>query len=223
MPENKDLRAAARAQLKGKWLKPVLVCLIYFAIVAIISSFAVNTDENYGRIGLINLISFLVSAPLSIGLMYYFLKFSRNEEPEVSALFDGFKSYISCLGLTLWVGLWTVLWSLLLIIPGIVKSFGYMMSYFIFADNRQIGIRNALNLSKKISYGYRGKLFLLYLSFIGWAILATIPLFIGWLWLMPYMYVSLANFYEELKKKSIEDGLCTPEDFQQGIIEASNY
>jgi uncharacterized membrane protein len=43
-------------------------------------------------------------------------------------------------------------------------------------------------------------LFCLYLSFIGWGFLCLFSFGIGYLWLSPYMTLSLANFYEELKK-----------------------
>ena len=53
--------------------------------------------------------------------------------------------------------------------------------------------------------GHRGDLFLLELSFIGWAILAVFTLGIGCLWLLPYMQVAKVCFYEEIigKKESV--------------------
>ncbi|MGG3971250.1 DUF975 family protein, partial [Geobacillus stearothermophilus] len=37
----------------------------------------------------------------------------------------------------------------------------------------------------------------LYLSFLGWGILSLLTLGIGLLWLIPYVYTSLAAFYDE--------------------------
>jgi uncharacterized membrane protein len=48
--------------------------------------------------------------------------------------------------------------------------------------------------------GNKGKLFGLYLSFIGWGILCILTLGIGFLWLYPYVSLSLANFYEDIKQ-----------------------
>ncbi|MBT3275603.1 MAG: DUF975 family protein, partial [Spirochaetales bacterium] len=56
-----------------------------------------------------------------------------------------------------------------------------------------------LNRSKELMQGYKGKLFGLYFSFIGWAILCMFTLGIGYLWLFPYMKASEANFYEDMK------------------------
>ena len=47
--------------------------------------------------------------------------------------------------------------------------------------------------------GYKGKLFCLDLSFIGWYILGALCLGVGVLFVMPYHETARANFYEALK------------------------
>ena len=49
--------------------------------------------------------------------------------------------------------------------------------------------------------GHKMKMFLLDLSFIGWAILCCFTLGIGFLFLAPYVEASHAAFYEDLKKE----------------------
>ena len=39
-------------------------------------------------------------------------------------------------------------------------------------------------------------------TIIGWAILAVIPFYIGFFWLIPYIQVALICFYEDLVNKS---------------------
>ena len=107
------------------------------------------------------------------------------------------------MALYLWSALWIFLWSLLLIIPGIIKAISYSMSFYILAENQQIGVREALNISKRITMGYKGRIFMLWLSFIGWAILACVTFGIGFLWLMPYIQITFANLYKELKAEAI--------------------
>ena len=51
--------------------------------------------------------------------------------------------------------------------------------------------------------GYKMKLFVLYLVFLLLAILCVLTLFIGFLWLMPFMNVTLAKFYEEIKDNPV--------------------
>ena len=50
--------------------------------------------------------------------------------------------------------------------------------------------------------GKRGKLFCLQFSFIGWAILATLTLGIGFLWLIPYIQFATISFYKSLTSDS---------------------
>ena len=51
-------------------------------------------------------------------------------------------------------------------------------------------------------YGYKWNYFLLALIFIGWGILSIFTLGIGLLWLIPYIQVTMAKFYDELKTSS---------------------
>ncbi len=95
--------------------------------------------------------------------------------------------------------LYVVLWSLLLIIPGIIAAYGYSMVFFILADDSSIGIREALQKSKTMMMGHRWKYFCLGWRFFGWTLLCFLSLGIGFLWLFPYIQISGAKFYEDLK------------------------
>ena len=53
--------------------------------------------------------------------------------------------------------------------------------------------------------GHRGKYILLQLSFIGWIILSVFTLYIGMLWIFPYMQISMICFYEALKENKVEE------------------
>ena len=68
---------------------------------------------------------------------------------------------------------------------------------------------DAINQSKEMMNGHKSKLFLLWLSFIGWAILASIPFGIGFLWLTPYIQTSMANFYDDLKNAAEQASFST--------------
>lgn len=88
------------------------------------------------------------------------------------------------------------------IVYAIVKGLLYSLSYYIAYDKKEISTKEAVNESAGLMKGNRGNLFVLELSFIGWAILATLTLGIGYLWLIPYMQVALVCFYEELINKN---------------------
>ena len=77
------------------------------------------------------------------------------------------------------------------------------MTPFILKDYPELSANQAINLSMKMMEGRKFDLFYLYLSFIGWGILALFTLGIGYLWLMPYMYTSTAAFYQNVKEEYI--------------------
>ena len=78
-------------------------------------------------------------------------------------------------------------------------SLSYSQAYYLLADNPDMGAMEATGRSKKIMAGNRWKLFCLGCRFIGWGLLCVPTLFIGLLWLSPYMWVSFAKFYDDLR------------------------
>lgn len=82
-----------------------------------------------------------------------------------------------------------------------VRNLSYSLMPYIAYDNPNMNSLEVVNESERMMKGNRGKIFLLSLSFIGWAILAVFTLGIGYLWLMPYMMVAEVCFYEHLLGK----------------------
>ncbi len=78
-------------------------------------------------------------------------------------------------------------------------SLSYSQAYYLLADNPDMGAMEATGRSKKIMAGNRWKLFCLECRFFGWGLLCVLTLFIGSLWLSPYMWVSFAKFYDDLR------------------------
>lgn len=86
-----------------------------------------------------------------------------------------------------------------------ITSLYYSVVYFVAFDNEAMEAKDVVEESKKLMTGNRGKYVLLQLSFIGWAILSIFTLYIGFLWLVPYMQVAMVCFYEALKDKNKEE------------------
>lgn len=79
-----------------------------------------------------------------------------------------------------------------------------LMANYILADHPEMTAREALNESKRITTGHKGELFVLYLSFLGWQILAPFTLGILYIWLLPYMQAAFANFYRSITAQTME-------------------
>ena len=186
LKDNHELRSEARELLSGNWTGPLLSCLLYSVITGAASSAA--------GIG-----ALIIGGPMELGLAAYFLRVKREKSAQIEVLFQGFRTFESSLVLYIIRTVFVVLWSLLFIIPGIVAAMRYSMAFYILHDNPEMSGMAALNKSKEIMEGNKGKLFGLYFSFIGWAILCIFTLGIGYLWLIPYIKASEANFYEDLK------------------------
>ena len=80
------------------------------------------------------------------------------------------------------------------------RSFLYILSHYIAYDKPELSSKECVKKSEELMKGNRGSYLLLELSFIGWAILAVLPLGIGTLWLTPYMAIAEVCFYERLSK-----------------------
>ncbi len=104
------------------------------------------------------------------------------------------------------------LWTLLLIIPGIIKSYAYRMVPYILADNPSIGVREAIALSNEMTMGHKFDMFVLDLSFIGWYLLGALALGIGVIFVMPYENATNAELYLVLRKNALESNMCSRED-----------
>ena len=191
--ENSILMKRARESLVGKWGLAVGTMFVYSLIV-----FAVQSIPKAGPV-----LGLLIGGPMALGLVIFSLSLSRNQNPKFEQIFEGFKRFGTALGTQLLVTLYTLLWTLLLIIPGIIAALSYSMTFYIMADNNSVGIRESIRMSKKMMMGYKWKLFCLGLRFIGWVLLCILTLGIGFLWLIPYMQISTAKFYDDIKTPEI--------------------
>lgn len=186
LESNGSLRQKAKETLRGRWGEPIVLCLV----IGIISGLASGTGVG----------TLLISGALTLGLSIYFLKLVRGEEVAFERGFDGFNHFGSSLILYLLMSLFVILWTLLLIIPGIIKALAYSQAFYILADDRDIGVMEALEKSQKMMRGAKGKLFLMGINFAILGILCLFTLGIGYLWLVPWMNTVTANFYEDLKR-----------------------
>lgn len=191
----KAFRQKAWGKLSGKWGTMALIWLVYSLIIGAVSGLSSYT---YGMSGIVML---LVSGPFTLSLAIISLHVVRSEEVKFDQLFDGFKGFGSAFVLALLNSIFIFLWSLLFIIPGIIKSYAYKMSFYILRDNPDMEPNDARKESIKMMNGNKWRLFCLDFSFIGWLLLCILTLGILFFWVGPYMEVAHAEFYEDLKQK----------------------
>jgi uncharacterized membrane protein len=217
-----DIKSEAKRRLAGNWGKGVLIVLIYFAInltmafVPIIGSLA----------------SMVISGPIALGIHVLILKLIRTGDADIENMFDGFKDFGQAFLIALLRAVFIMLWgllavipmvaiplgasfgnpllvlfmlplALLLSIPAFMAYYGYAMVFFVKIDHPELSAMEVLSRSKEMMLGYKMKLFLLNLSFIGWILLASFfTIGIGYFWLTPYMMVSNGIFYSYLSNQA---------------------
>jgi len=187
--ENTELMAEARESLSGNWGLAIATFLVYGIIISIF-----QVIPTVGSV-----LALFIAGPMLVGVSMFSLSLSRGESARLEQIFEGFKNYGTVLGAYLLMVLFIFLWMLLLIIPGIIAAIAYSQTFYILAEDDTIGSMDALKKSKEMMDGYKWKYFCLGLRFIGWALLCILTLGIGFLWLSPYIQISYAKFYEDIK------------------------
>lgn len=182
-----ELKAAAKEQIKGNIGMLFLCGLIIVGI-----SFAC---------AIFPIAMILVTPPLSVGLCMVYLGLTEGKKAEVGTMFKGFQVFGKSIWLTILVAVFTFLWTLLFYIPGIIKTYSYSMAFYVLADNPEMTAREALRESKEIMKGHKWELFVLELSFFLWMILGLFTLGFAYIYVVPYMSTTVANFYQKIKRQ----------------------
>ena len=154
-----------------------------------------------GTSGLVTLLEIMLIMPLSIGYANAMrLLLVKSDDNLVQNAFSiAFDNYWHKVWTMLWMSILISLWTLLLIIPGIIKSFSYAMTPFIVEEYPELSCTEAIHRSRMMMNGHKFDLFWLWLSFIGWGFLCVLTAGIGFIWLIPYVETAQAAFYEEVK------------------------
>lgn len=193
--DRKTLKAVSKEQIKGKIGILFLISLVIGLIAGVIASIP--------KIG--SIASSVISAPFSLATVVIYLGITEGKKPELKDAFSQFKNFVPAFCTQFLIGLFTFLWSLLLIVPGIIKALSYSQAMYILAENPGISAKEAINKSKEMMEGHKMEYFILNLSFIGWAILGAFTLGILYIWLLPYMNTTFANYYKSLKGEFVTE------------------
>ncbi len=134
----------------------------------------------------------------SMGYAQFNLDLIEGKPVSFGLLFSHFNRFLDGFLMNLLRSIFIFLWSLLLVIPGIIAMYRYAATPYLMVRYPHLTPSGAIDLSKQIMQGHKGRLFILHLSFIGWAILCALTLGIGLLFLTPYTHGAQAAFMKEL-------------------------
>lgn len=149
------------------------------------------------------LFSVFLKNPLKIGTTRMILNLKDNKA-EFSDILSVFRnSYTNVVLIVFLKDLFIGLWTLLLIVPGIIKSYEYRMVDYILAENPEISREEAFARSREMMDGNKWDAFVFDLSFLGWHILGMITFgLVEIFYAAPYHFTSNAELYETLKGRS---------------------
>lgn len=191
-----ELKLKAKNQITGKW--PSI--LLFLLVIALIPT-ALAIIPFVGWVA-----SILFVGALMIVNARGMLRFvDKNKVPDpIEAVKRAFSEENFLRGLLgyLRYTVFTFLWSLLFVIPGIIKSISYSQMFYLMADNPKLSAAEAQAKSMELMNGHKAEYFVLQLSFIGWTLLASLTFGILYIWLLPYMQTTYANYYRSLTKKA---------------------
>ena len=195
---NSEIMRAAREALKGKWGIAILTFLLYNLIMGI-GSLSVRGDSGINF--MYSAVPLIFGGPLALGAAGFSLSMARKQEAKPEQLFDGFKYFVNSM-LTYWLMIViVVLWALLLIVPGIIRALSYAMTFYILSEQPTLDAKAALDQSRSMMDGHKLRLFNLCLRFFLLALLCLLTLGIGFLWLIPYVNVTMAAFYDDISRE----------------------
>lgn len=196
----KELKSKATDQLKGNWALSVILFILYLSI-----CFLTGYPGDTALVISVNIVGLLLIGSLEVGMNRYVLKLTDYKlDTKLSDLFSGFDVFFKALFITILYGVGVFIGTILFIVPGIIVALMFSQSYYILAQNPEKTVIECMKLSANMMKHHKWELFVLELSFIGWIILGLIPFGLGLLWVMPYYYVTLGNYYLELKESYIE-------------------
>lgn len=147
----------------------------------------------------VSVVTTLTGLILDAGQVLYHLGVRRGEEMPYTALFDGFSFAGKIILLSIVQYIFIFLWTLLFIIPGFIAAYRYRFAVYNLCENPDMGVMEAINMSKVQTAGFKWQLFVLDLSFIGWRILSGLTLNILAIWLNPYIVQTDVGFFQQIK------------------------
>ena len=164
---------------------------------------------------LLNTAISLVSTVLGAGFIIFVLRTLSGSGASYWNIFDGFGMFFRIIWLYILEGVFIFLWALLLFFPAIIAFYRYRMAIYLLLEHPEMSALECISASKRLMAGHKWELFVLDLSFIGWALLVGLADFISselaipvvsvigfgilvQIYLLPYYQLTCAGYYRQL-------------------------
>lgn len=165
---------------------------------------AMEIYRNGGAVGGFALTAAVIAMNIFLSLVQcgwrlYCLRASREEDTgSFETLFACFRQFWRFFCAQIFIELFVMLWTFLFIIPGIVAALSYSQTFYIMLDHPDLSPLEAIRASKQLMRDHKSELFILELSFLGWAFVSAFTAGLLDIWLQPYMQVTFAGYYNAL-------------------------
>ena len=165
MPMQLDIgaiKAESRSLLRTGEVNPFRMTLFYLLITLVLDMINSGVSYMIDSAGGFTVLSFsfvsilvgLVALVLNAGYYCYCFGILRREEMPYESLFDAFPFAGKVILLSIVEGVFIFLWSMLFVIPGIIAAYRYSFAMLNLCENPELGVMEALNLSKRQTFGY---------------------------------------------------------------------
>lgn len=214
------LKSNAKNVLRRCYWRTFLVCLAGGILTGQLANLTANLEAEdvhgilgflAGLLGLILALAALAwsifgATAVTVGWKRYMME-SRLGNSPFDTLFSGFHAgYASTVKGMVWCGIKIFLYFLLLVVPGIIKTYEYFFVPYLLAENPYLEPERAMHLSKLMTDGEKWNIFVLQLSFIGWHLLNAVTFGLASLFISPYYEATMAELYAALRAKAFALG-----------------
>ena len=172
----KTIRAMAREMLKGKYWMTVLIVLCCHIIGQAPAMIASALTKNETILLLVECAAFVVEVSLTLCATRYYMMVFRGQDSSLDNFTEPLVLTWKGVAMELISYIQIFLWSLLFVIPGIICAIKHAQNFYAMLDNPEFGPMECIHRSHELMEGNKWKYVKLMLSFIGWDILASLPL-----------------------------------------------
>ena len=139
---------------------------------------------------------------VNVGHMIYSLRVVREQKADFGNLLDGFAFFGKAVALGVLELILIYIGTMLLIVPGVILYYRYRQAFYLLIDYPDRSPVDCMRASASLMRGHKMELFVLDLSFLGWAIVQYILPPMG-IVTEPYFKLTYANYYRALRGETI--------------------